>query len=69
MRLGHDTEPVERPHGGGQAILIDRKRGLSGRWVRAAQGRAGAGVLTPRAASPTRLGRGGNLLAGIDCAG
>jgi gamma-glutamyltranspeptidase / glutathione hydrolase len=26
-RLGHDTEPVERPHGGGQAIWIDRDRG------------------------------------------
>ncbi|MDR3536235.1 MAG: gamma-glutamyltransferase, partial [Acetobacteraceae bacterium] len=26
-RLGHDPEVVERPHGGGQAIWIDRARG------------------------------------------
>jgi gamma-glutamyltranspeptidase/glutathione hydrolase len=26
-RLGHVIEPVERPHGGGQAIWIDRARG------------------------------------------
>jgi gamma-glutamyltranspeptidase/glutathione hydrolase len=26
-QLGHDTEVVERPHGGGQAIWIDRTRG------------------------------------------
>jgi gamma-glutamyltranspeptidase/glutathione hydrolase len=25
--LGHDCEAVEKPHGGGQAILIDRARG------------------------------------------
>ena len=27
-RMGHAPEPVERPHGGGQAIYIDRKRGV-----------------------------------------
>ena len=27
MRLGHELEAVERPHGGGQAIWIDRTRG------------------------------------------
>ncbi len=27
VRLGHELEPVERPHGGGQAIWIDRARG------------------------------------------
>jgi gamma-glutamyltranspeptidase/glutathione hydrolase len=26
-RLGHDCELIEKPHGGGQAILIDRARG------------------------------------------
>ena len=26
-RMGHDIEPAELPHGGGQAIWIDRKRG------------------------------------------
>ena len=26
-RLGHELETVERPHGGGQAIWIDRERG------------------------------------------
>jgi gamma-glutamyltranspeptidase/glutathione hydrolase len=26
-RMGHDPEEVERPHGGGQAIWIDRERG------------------------------------------
>ena len=26
-RLGHEVEPTETPHGGGQAIWIDRKRG------------------------------------------
>jgi len=26
-RLGHDCEPIAKPHGGGQAILIDRARG------------------------------------------
>ena len=26
-RLGHELEAVERPHGGGQAIWIDRARG------------------------------------------
>ena len=26
-RLGHELETVERPHGGGQAIWIDRARG------------------------------------------
>jgi gamma-glutamyltranspeptidase/glutathione hydrolase len=25
--LGHDCEPIAKPHGGGQAILIDRARG------------------------------------------
>lgn len=27
-RLGHEVKLVDKPHGGGQAILIDRKRGL-----------------------------------------
>jgi gamma-glutamyltranspeptidase/glutathione hydrolase len=27
-RLGHEVAQVDKPHGGGQAILIDRKRGL-----------------------------------------
>lgn len=27
-RLGHDCALIDKPHGGGQAILIDRKRGL-----------------------------------------
>ena len=27
-RLGHDVEPTDRPHGGGQAIYIDRARGV-----------------------------------------
>ncbi|TCZ55028.1 gamma-glutamyltransferase [Roseicella aquatilis] len=27
-RLGHEVKLVEKPHGGGQAILIDRRRGL-----------------------------------------
>jgi gamma-glutamyltranspeptidase / glutathione hydrolase len=27
-RLGHELETVERPHGGGQAIWIDRRRGV-----------------------------------------
>jgi gamma-glutamyltranspeptidase/glutathione hydrolase len=27
-RLGHEPEPVNLPHGGGQAIWIDRKRGV-----------------------------------------
>jgi gamma-glutamyltranspeptidase/glutathione hydrolase len=27
-RMGHDIEAVERPHGGGQAIWIDRTRGV-----------------------------------------
>jgi len=27
-RLGHSIKHVEKPHGGGQAILIDRKRGV-----------------------------------------
>ena len=27
VRLGHELETVERPHGGGQAIWIDRARG------------------------------------------
>ena len=27
-RLGHSPEPIAGPHGGGQAIFIDRKRGL-----------------------------------------
>ena len=27
-RMGHSPEPIERPHGGGQAIFIDRKRGV-----------------------------------------
>ncbi|MFC7538713.1 hypothetical protein ACFQU2_03610 [Siccirubricoccus deserti] len=27
-RLGHEVAQIEKPHGGGQAILIDRKRGL-----------------------------------------
>ncbi len=27
-RMGHDIAPVERPHGGGQAIWIDHKRGV-----------------------------------------
>jgi gamma-glutamyltranspeptidase / glutathione hydrolase len=26
-KLGHDPEVAERPHGGGQAIWIDRARG------------------------------------------
>jgi gamma-glutamyltranspeptidase/glutathione hydrolase len=26
--MGHDVQPVTRPHGGGQAIWIDRKRGV-----------------------------------------
>jgi gamma-glutamyltranspeptidase/glutathione hydrolase len=26
--LGHVLEPIERPHGGGQAIYIDRARGV-----------------------------------------
>jgi gamma-glutamyltranspeptidase/glutathione hydrolase len=26
-RLGHEVELVEKPHGGGQAILIDHRRG------------------------------------------
>ena len=26
-RLGHDCALVDKPHGGGQAILIDRARG------------------------------------------
>jgi len=26
-RLGHEIEAIERPHGGGQAIWIDRARG------------------------------------------
>ena len=26
-RIGHDPELIERPHGGGQAIWIDRDRG------------------------------------------
>ena len=26
-RMGHDIEPAELPHGGGQAIWIDRQRG------------------------------------------
>jgi gamma-glutamyltranspeptidase / glutathione hydrolase len=25
--MGHDPEPTERPHGGGQAIWIDHDRG------------------------------------------
>jgi gamma-glutamyltranspeptidase/glutathione hydrolase len=27
-RLGHHCAVVDKPHGGGQAILIDRQRGL-----------------------------------------
>jgi gamma-glutamyltranspeptidase/glutathione hydrolase len=27
-RLGHEVTQIDKPHGGGQAILIDRKRGL-----------------------------------------
>jgi gamma-glutamyltranspeptidase/glutathione hydrolase len=27
-RLGHRCEPIAKPHGGGQAILIDRARGV-----------------------------------------
>ena len=27
VRLGHEIEPMDSPHGGGQAIWIDRKRG------------------------------------------
>jgi gamma-glutamyltranspeptidase/glutathione hydrolase len=27
-RLGHNVKLVDKPHGGGQAILIDRKRGV-----------------------------------------
>ena len=26
-RMGHVTTPIDRPHGGGQAIWIDRARG------------------------------------------
>ena len=26
-RLGHDCELVDKPHGGGQAIFIDREKG------------------------------------------
>ena len=44
-RLGHDLETVERPHGGGQAIWIDRDARLPGRRLGPAQGRAGAGIL------------------------
>jgi gamma-glutamyltranspeptidase/glutathione hydrolase len=28
VRMGHVIEPAERPHGGGQAIMIDRRRGV-----------------------------------------
>jgi gamma-glutamyltranspeptidase/glutathione hydrolase len=28
QRLGHQVQLIEKPHGGGQAILIDRKRGI-----------------------------------------
>jgi gamma-glutamyltranspeptidase/glutathione hydrolase len=28
QRLGHQVQLIEKPHGGGQAILIDRQRGL-----------------------------------------
>ncbi len=28
QRLGHRCEPIAKPHGGGQAILIDRERGV-----------------------------------------
>ena len=27
-QLGHRCEAISKPHGGGQAILIDRKRGV-----------------------------------------
>ena len=46
-RMGHELELVERPHGGGQAIWIDRDARLPDRRLRAAQGRAGAGLLNP----------------------
>ena len=36
---------VDKPHGGGQAILIDRKAGNAGRRQRPAQGRPRAGLL------------------------
>ena len=26
--LGHQPKPIKKPHGGGQAILIDRERGI-----------------------------------------
>ena len=28
VRMGHEIEPTETPHGGGQAIWIDRQRGI-----------------------------------------
>ena len=43
-RLGHELEVMERPHGGGQAIWIDRDRGCLVAGIGATQGRAGAGV-------------------------
>ena len=44
--LGHVIEAVDWPHGGGQAIWIDRARGCLVGALRPAQGRVRAGILT-----------------------
>ena len=45
-RLGHACELVDKPHGGGQAIWIDRAAWLPGRRVGAAQGWLRDGLLS-----------------------
>ena len=44
-RMGHDLEMVERPHGGGQAIWIDRDRGCLVGGSEPTQGRPRTGLL------------------------